>query len=143
LIPFVVLFLGLFLIFIEFFVPGGMMGILGSLFILLSFFLYGSESDSFLKTLFFVIFGLSLLVLVIKGTLNYLKNSRSDGGVTLYADQEGFVASSYDKNQIGKQATVLTDLKPGGRIVIEGKSYQALSMIRGEGESLIVKRSDL
>ncbi len=132
--------------------PGAIMGVLGILFVLVSFFYYASQSSSVLATSIFVLFGILSLVTVVRLTLKYLMNSKDEKGFALHTDQEGYMASVFDKEQIGKEGVVLTDLKPGGRIVIEGKTHQAISVggyipagdkilvIRGEGINLIVKR---
>ena len=60
--------------------------------------------------------------------------------------------SKFEKHAIGKIGIVLTDLKPGGFILIEGKQHQAISqsgyitkgeeviVVSGQEESLLVKK---
>lgn len=64
---------------------------------------------------------------------------------------EGYVASKFDAAAIGKHGTVLTDLRPGGYILVDGEKHQAISIegyifrgsevevIGGQEESLMVK----
>ncbi|WP_052236405.1 NfeD family protein [Candidatus Protochlamydia amoebophila] len=78
-------------------------------------------------------------------------HTRQEYSIYLKKDQKGFQASEYDRNAIGKLGMVLTDLKPGGYILIEGKQHQAISLtgyiskgeevivVSGQEESLIVK----
>lgn len=73
-------------------------------------------------------------------------------GFFLDSAQEGYVASSFEKELVGKQGEALSDLKPAGHILIEGKRHQALSkmgylvkgtkieIIGGQGAHLIVKK---
>jgi membrane-bound ClpP family serine protease len=73
---------------------------------------------------------------------------------SIYSDnyqKKDYVASTFDTSAIGKTGVVLSDLKPGGYILIDGKQHQAISqtsyvtkgstvlVLYGEGESLIVK----
>lgn len=139
---------GLVLILLEFYLPGAVMGVAGTLFLIASLFLFAMTYSAFLFVLFCIVMAASLAG-VIKYALWAIPKSTS-----FYSrdDQTGYQASSYDEALIGKTGTVLSDLKPGGYIIVEGKQHQALSesgylvkgtpvqILRGEGESLIVRK---
>lgn len=149
--PLVLLLIGLLLIFLEFYLPGAVMGTAGSLLILASLFLAAIQFQSlWLIAIFFILTCFSVIG-IIKYALWKIPRSKN---IYLKSDQEGYVASAYDKSAIGKKAVVLSDLKPGGYILIDGKQEQAISesgyisqgeevtVVRGEGESLIVIKSE-
>ena len=87
---------------------------------------------------------------VIKFALWRIPRTGPEYSIYSRGDQEGFQASSFDAGAIGKVGVVLTDLKPGGYIIVDHVQHQALSevgyisagtsirVVRGEGESLIV-----
>ncbi len=74
--------------------------------------------------------------------------------IYLDSDQEGYVASSFDKEAIGKVGVVDSDLKPGGHIINRGqktschlakricRAGQKVKVLGGQGESLTVKQQE-
>ncbi len=149
--PFILLALGLVLVFIEFYLPGIILGTIGAILIFASMFLFVQQSESAVAIILYIIGCLAAVALLIKYAL--WKIPRTKGMFSIYSDkdQQGYQASSYDVSAIGKEGVVLSDLKPGGYILINGAQHQALSqagyiekgtkvaVIGGEGESLIVK----
>jgi membrane-bound ClpP family serine protease len=144
--------LGLLLIFLEFYIPGSVMGIAGGILVFLSVILFASSGVSPIAAALFFLGVAASVVLLIRFTLWRIRSARPE--YSIYSDKaqnEGYVASHYDQSAIGKTGMVLSDLKPGGYILIEGKQHQALSqsgyivkgcevkVVGGEGESLIVK----
>jgi membrane-bound ClpP family serine protease len=150
-IPFILLALGLLLILMEFYLPGAIMGIIGSLIILLSLVLFINEHSSPLAILLFILGVVASVILLIRFALWRIVHAKPDYSIYLNQDQEGYQASYYDKTAIGKTGIVLSDLKPGGYIKVEGKQHQAISLsgyiskgeevivIGGQEESLTVK----
>lgn len=149
--PFLLWFVGLVLVFLEFYLPGAVMGVCGGLLIFISVLIFAQQSASGLATFLYILGVISSIALAIRFALWKIPRTRSDYSIYSDKDQEGYIASGYDKSAIGKTGTVLSDLKPGGYILIEGTQHQALSqsgyivkgsqvkVIGGEGESLIVK----
>ncbi len=149
--PFILLFLGLLLILIEFYIPGAVMGITGTFMIMASFFYFVLEGHTWIEILGFILLTILLVVGVIKFALWHIKKAGSQNSLYLQVDQEGYHAAQIDKNLIGKKGSVLSDLKPSGYILIEGKKYQAISqgeyiseggeiiVVSGQGAYLIVK----
>ena len=151
-IPFLLVILGLILIFIEFYIPGGVMGVLGGGAIIAGILLFASQSTSLVATILFVIGTAVAIGLLIRFALWRIVHSKGRSSIYSDHDQEGYQASSYDHTVIGKTGTVLSDLKPGGFIIVEGKQHPAISVsgyiskgeevviIKGEEQSVLVKK---
>jgi membrane-bound serine protease (ClpP class) len=140
----------LLLIYFEFFLPGGFMAIAGGVLLVASMILFAMKSPGFLGISIYFVLMIALLVLVCKLALWRIKSAHPDRSVYLSKDQEGYVASSFDKSLIGKTGRCLSDLKPSGHVSVDGNQYQALSesgyiskdtevvVIGGKGAHLIV-----
>jgi len=149
--PFILVILGLFLIFIEFYVPGAVMGITGGLIILWSIIVFAMQDHSQVEVFLFIIAVFLSLGLLIRVTLKRIPKSKSRNSIYLNSDQAGYQAVSFNPSLIGKKGVVLTDLKPAGHVFIEGSQYQAISqsgyivkgasilVIDGRGAYLVVK----
>jgi len=148
---FVLLGIGLLAIFIEFFLPGGIFGTIGALFVVASLAVFAMESDSLLYTVLYFIGTITLVVFLIRFALWRIRSGRA--GYSLYSDrdQEGYLASSWDRSLVEKEGVVVSVLRPSGHVLIDGKRYSAISqsgyvdrdekvvVVGGEGECLIVK----
>lgn len=141
--------IGLILIYFEFFVPGGILAIIGGVFIILGLALFVWKQTH----LFFVVIYIILLILALIFTIRYaLWKLKQKPALFSSDDQEGYIASKFDDTLIGSQGQALTDLKPSGHIKIDGEQYQAVSessyikkgetikVISGEGARLVVKK---
>ena len=150
--PYLVLVVGLAIIWVEFYVPGGVMAVIGSLVVLGAVVAYGVAGHTPLAVLGFLVLALVGVVLTIRGALRNIRRSGEHNTFFLSRDQEGFTAvDSFDKTLIGKDAVTLTDLGPSGYVLIDGKRHPAASrgpyidkgrtvrVIGGEAEYLIVK----
>lgn len=147
------LLIGLGLIFAEFYLPGAILGIIGGIFVLVSVVSFAYTVNSPLYVVLYLIATGIAVGLTIKFSFWSIRHNKSR--FKIYSDdaQNGFIASKFDQTAIGKKGIVLTDLKPGGYILIEGKQHQALSqtgyivkgteveVIGGQEESLLVKQS--
>ena len=150
--PAILLIIGLILIYIEFFVPGAVMGVLGSCFVLASIVVFAIDTESVLWTFLYIIGVVFAVAALVNFALWRIRTAAPGRSIYLSGDQEGFQASSFDASAIGKRGVVITDLKPGGHVLIEGKRHQAISqggylprgtdvvVLGGQEESLIVKR---
>ncbi len=142
--------IGLSLIFLEFFLPGAILAVIGTLAILISLGMFFVQNP-ILWGLVYLLSLLAAVYLTCKLALWRLKSVRSKGNFYHGEDQEGYTASSFDQELIGKEGTVATELKPAGHILVEGKQCQALSesgfiskgiaveIVSGKGSHLIVK----
>ena len=142
---------GLLLIYFEFFVPGGILAVLGGLFLISGLVLCVWEQSALIWILFYVIGVIVLLVATIRLAIWKVKRTQSGSHFYLAEDQEGYVAFSYDSELVGKLGIALTVLKPSGHIKVQDNPYQAVSesgyikkgtkikIVRGEGARFIVK----
>lgn len=142
---------GLILVYFEFFVSGGILGIIGGLFLIVGFILSVWVQTAFIWSFIYIASVIILLVFTIRMALWKIKKTKDKGSFYLGQDQEGYVAAFYDKELVGKTGEAITALAPSGHIKIEGEPYQAVSesgyikkgsrvqVVRGEGARLIVK----
>lgn len=149
---FIFLVIGLVLIYLEFYLPGAVMGTAGALLLIASLFLFMIEYQSPLLTSLYLIVILAGVAAVIKYALWKIPRGKPNSSIYSNGAQNGFFASSFDPEMIGKKGVVVTDLKPGGYIEIDGIQVQALSesgyltrgteviVLKGDGDSLIVKQ---
>jgi len=116
--------IGLLLIYFEFFVPGGILGVMGGGLIFVSMILFAWKSTSLYWIVFDIFAFLFLLIVTMRIAFWRIKKKPA-----IYAvdDQMGYVAPQYDKKLIGMKGIALTDLKPSGHIEVEGDQYQAIS----------------
>lgn len=148
----ILLLLGLVSVAIEFFTPGGLFAVIGGLLIVSASVYAAVGTGSVLVGFLFFAFGGALVVLLIFVMMKWLRQGRFRHSIYSAENQEGYVASSWDRNLIGKRGTVATELRPGGHIRIEGRQYGAISqsgllekgetveVIGGEGDTLLVKK---
>lgn len=127
--PFLLLIFGLVLILLEFYIPGAIMGIIGGILLIFSGVVFAYEEHSGIE--FFLFFLLIIIGLagVIKFAIWRIRHNRKKNTLYLDTDQQGYQASYFDETVIGKKGTVLSDLKPSGHIIIEGKQYQAVAQV--------------
>jgi membrane-bound ClpP family serine protease len=148
---YLLLVLGLILIFIEFFIPGAVIGTIGVILVLFSVVSFASTTDSSLVLTGYVVAVVIALIYLVKLAIWRMQKTSSKKTICADAAQTGYVASSFDASAIGLRGVVLSDLKPGGYIFVDGKKQQAISVsgyipqnatvevIGGQEESLIVK----
>lgn len=150
--PFILLFIGLFLVFLEFYLPGAIMGIAGTLFVIASLILFAMQGGTPLTITFYVIGIIIALIVLVKFALWRIRTAKPQRSIYSADSQAGYQAVSYDATAIGKEGVVLTDLKPAGFIIVEGKQHPAISqegylskgtkvkVIGGEETNLIVRK---
>lgn len=149
--PFLLLAIGFLLVFLEFYLPGAIMGIAGGIFILASLVLFAMQAESPLAIAIFVVGTCIAMVFLVKFAIWRIRTAKPHRSIYSNSAQNGYQAVSYDASAIGKEGIVLTDLKPGGFIIVEGKQHPALSregylskgmkvrVIGGEESNLIVR----
>jgi membrane-bound ClpP family serine protease len=150
-IPFLLVLLGFFLILIEFYLPGAIMGILGGFAILAGIILFASQTTSLTAIILFVIGSAVGIGFLIRFAIWRIVHAKPQYSIYSDQDQEGFQAVSFDQNAIGKTGVVHADLKPGGYILVDGRQQPAISLsgyipkgeqvivVSGQEQSLIVK----
>jgi len=123
--PFLLEIGGLLFIYLEFFMPGGIMAMAGGILLLSSLILFLSLAPTPIILILFLTLLLLTLVGVCKAAMWQIR--KRNESLSLLDTQEGFVASGFNNALIGKRGISSTDLKPSGYILIEGNPYQALS----------------
>jgi membrane-bound ClpP family serine protease len=140
--------MGLVLIYLEFFLPGGIFAIGGTLLLLSSLLMV-----ILIKTnIFYFFIYMAVLIFLVYIVLKFaLKKLKSNKNIFLESDQEGFCASIYEKDLIGEIGIAFTDLRPSGKIFINKTYYSATSkkkfiekgskiqVVDGESANLIVQ----
>jgi len=119
--------LGLALIYFEFFLPGISLGIGGGAALLVSSVFFFADKPPIWAAVLYVLALAVLVFFVCKFALWRIKLSKSKDRFYLEKDQEGYLASSFDKELIGKKGMAATDLKPSGHVSFDGQMVQALS----------------
>jgi len=144
---------GFLLIFLEFYLPGGVMGAAGAIVLVASVVVYTSTTDSLLFILLFIAIEAIILALLIRYTLSRIRKNSGKESIYLDTDQAGYRAPSYTHEAVGKAAVTVTRLNPAGHISIDGVHHQAVSqsgyiekgekvtVVQGRGAYLIVKPS--
>ncbi len=152
-ISFLLVILGLVLILVEFYLPGAIMGILGGISILIGIILFASQTSSLTAIIGFVIGTAICVICLIRFAIWRIVRAKPQYSIYSEDSQEGYQAVSYDKQALGKTWVVLSDLKPGGYILVDGHQQPAISLsgyipkgehvtiVGGQEQSLIVKLS--
>lgn len=138
--PYLILVVGLLLVFLEFYLPGIILGTIGTFMIITSVILFAMQANSPLAVLLFLVAALVGIALVIRLAIVRIRRTAKDNTMYLNTDQEGYVASTFDRSTIGKGGVAVSDLKPSGRALIDGKEYQVASQsgYLSEGTEVIV-----
>jgi len=149
--PYILLFIGLLLVFLEFYTPGGILAGAGAIFLLAALATFLMTSDSVLASIGFCLLVAGGLAGTIWFALWRIRKSSTENTFLLSQDQEGFQSTAFQSDLLGKEGSAVTDLRPSGFVLIAGKRYAAtcraayiekgsiLTVIGGEGSQLIVK----
>ncbi len=125
---YLLLFVGLLLVFLEFYLPGAVMGTAGAILIVLSIAWYATSDASGLEILIFIAVAIGGVIGVINLALWSIRRTGKAKSIFLESDQEGYKASRYEEELIGKKGHCHTSLRPGGYVKIDGKKYAAISV---------------
>lgn len=123
------LLLGLLMIFLEFYLPGAIMGVGGTIVIIVSVVLFAQATDSPLAVLAYLVVVVLAIAGLIHFTLKRIRATAKEGTIYLQSDQEGYVASEFDRTLIGQHGIAASDLKPSGHIKVESRLLQAVSEV--------------
>ena len=141
---------GLLLVFLEFFLPGAIMGISGGILVAVGLVLFAMNSTSLWLIILVFAVTIAALIFLASFALKRLKKSK----IYLDDDQAGYKASGWSEEMVGREGKVVSNLKPAGHISIEGKRFQAVSkmgyidrgseivVIGGQGAHLIERKKD-
>ena len=141
-IPWILLLLACVLLFVEFYLPSGVIAAIGAVFFLISltqaFALFGYLGG-----------GLFFLAAICGGALTawlaitMIKRSSTKNTFFLAASQEGFVGTDSDSSLVGKRGIAVSDLGPSGFALIDSQRVQVVSDGRyiEKGTSIVVEAS--
>lgn len=148
--PYILVALGLLLIFLEFCLPGVLLGVMGAVLVVMSLFIFFTQASAVWLFFLQAVATLTLVVVVVLGALRVIKGTAKQGSLYLESDQQGYIASDFDEALVGKKGVAMTDLRPAGHVLIDGKLLQAVSdsiyieqgkpirVLRGQGSQLVV-----
>ncbi len=134
---------GLFLIYLEFFLPGAIMAIGGTVLLLASVFMFHLVRPGATHLVMYLIALAAAVFVLVRFATWRARLSHSHG--------DGLQAQLYPKEMVGKKGKAKTDLKPVGHILIDDRMYEALTLnehiekgtditvVGGEGPHLIVQ----
>ena len=130
------------LLFIEFYLPSGIIATAAGMFLLIAcgqaFFVYGAAAG----LAFFVgaVVGSGLVVWL---AMALIRRSASHNTLYLSSSQEGFVGAQADQSFIGKHGIAVSDLGPSGFVMIHNHRLQAVSEGKyvDKGARVIVDRT--
>jgi membrane-bound serine protease (ClpP class) len=115
------------LVFFEVILPGGILGVLAALCILLATWLAGSQFGASGAVLTFLSAAVAVALLVYI-EFKLLARTSLGGGFFLKNSVTGHSNQAPATNEVvGKEGVALTRLNPSGRVAIDGQSYEAYS----------------
>ena len=142
------LLIGLILIYLEFFLPGGIPATMGAISVIGSVATYCMTDASLVMMGGFALIS---LVSVVFACMIAFQHAKRTATIYLKDDQKGYTATSFEKSVIGKDGVAISPLRLSGHIEIEGVQYQAMSknqfiekgklvrVVGGRGGYLLVK----
>jgi len=122
------LLVGFLMVFLEFYLPGGIMGSIGAILIISSIVMYALAADSPLNAMLFILFAVIGTIIIVRLALWAVRRTKTTGSIFLQSDQEGYRAERYQEELVGKEGIAQCDLKPGGYVIIDDKKYAAISV---------------
>jgi membrane-bound serine protease (ClpP class) len=111
----------------EFFLPGGILALLGTIVLIGGAVLFFFETGSPLFSFVYVLGFLLLAGLMCYLALKHIRKSGKKDSFFLQKDQAGYSSAKMEEDLTGKEGVVSTELKPAGHVRIEEKVYQAVS----------------
>lgn len=146
------LFIGIILIIAEFFVPGGIVGIIGGALVILSLLLAGANfvqmGYSILIAMFIAVVGMVILMKFFGKKLHMFNKLVLKDATTT---EEGYVSNVNRIELIGKKGKTMTPFRPAGVVSVDGERIDAVSdgsyidagkqveIIKVEGSRIVVR----
>lgn len=120
---YLLLILGLFFIWLEFYLPSGAFAVAAAVFILGALVTFFTASSSVLASTLFFVLTCVLVIGVIRFAIWRIRKSSAKNTFFLSKDQEGFKAAEMTEDIIGKRGVTLTECGPSGYALVDGKRY--------------------
>lgn len=118
--------LGLVAIWLELYIHGGVFAVVGMLFILASLWSFAATYHSAYAIAVFLIFIVASIAVLIRITLWHKQKSVRQEDLYRGNDREGYIAATIDPTLIGKEGVAITNIDPGGFVLIEELKYPAV-----------------
>lgn len=120
-------FIGLFMICLEIFIPGGITGLAGAAAVITSFWMaYARVGPEF--GVIFITAGIILVITGVIGSMVYFPKTRFSDRVFLKADQKGFASDGEElKHLEGAEGVAASRLRPSGAARFGGKRYSVVA----------------
>jgi len=136
-VPFLWLLVAFVLLFLEFYLPGGIMAMISSVLFLIAL-VSAYQAFGLIGSIVFFILSLFGVIIVARYALVRLKRSKDT--FFLQDSQEGYEGSEKRPEYIGKEGVTLSDLGPSGFAMIEGRRLQVVCQERyvDKGEQIVV-----
>ena len=118
---------GLLMVCLEIFIPGGIVGAVGVISIGSSFWMAYTRIDSVFG-LYFVSIGLVFAMFCISISIKFFPRTRFSKRLFLESDESDFKSTSAELESLaGKEGTALTKLRPAGMAKIDGKRVSVVT----------------
>ena len=149
---FVLLVSGLFMICLEIFLPGGIIGIFGGLAlagaIVIGYLAFGSGKGTIIAISIIMLLGITVVLWI-----KYFPKTMIGKSLTLSMNEKDFKSSNAQfRELVGKEGETLTELRPAGIITIDGSKHdvvtegnlinqgQRVRVIKVEGNRIVVRQ---
>ncbi len=126
-LAFIFTLIGLVCIYLEFFLPGIVIGVAGAIIISVGMWFFASGGTPILWDLAYLALTALLTAGVCKLALWQIRRSAPKNSFYLSKDLEGYSSTESNPAFIDKAGEALSDLRPSGYVQIEGKEYQAVA----------------
>ncbi len=123
---FILILVALVLVAFEVVLPGGVLGVIAALCVIAATILTHIDYGIWVAVAVFVGSGLLILALIVI-EFKLLKNTSLGNAFFLKESVTGHTGPTTEVSLIGKEGVTLIRLNPGGRVTIEGKTYEASS----------------
>ncbi|MFC1461824.1 NfeD family protein [Verrucomicrobiota bacterium] len=149
---FILLAAGLFMICLEIFLPGGVIGLMGVLSlagaVIIAFMAFGPLTGMYIAVSIIIVLGISMVLWI-----KYFPKTSVGKSMTLSKDGKDFKSSDNAfRELVGKEAETLTELRPAGIVQIDSSKYDVVTegnlvdkgktvrVIKVEGNRIVVRQ---
>lgn len=144
--------IGIGLVLLEFFITSGLVGFLGFVAILASFFLASGDVEQMAVSIFIALLATFILAVILVKVFGKKLTLFNRLVLTDSTSTEGGYISNKDRHELlGKEGILLTDLRPAGTAVLDGERLDVVSegsfvvkgtkvvVVKTEGSRIVVR----